>query len=421
MDVKKLLSGVAVIIDDKINDKDGGDKIIQIKQKLKNENIPFIEYEDIPGADIIQNFINISFVLLDWELFQKPEPGILIDEEPFIEANINFIRNIQSITFTPLFIFSRLPPGDIIRILSEKGLYNEGINNHIFVKSKDELLSDDDENKIFSEIENWLIKVPSVYVLKEWELAQNTAKNKLFWTFYNINHYWPSVLQKSYIDDGSDVNYELGSFISKNILARTEPINFDTKILELNNKGIDKKDIRKILEAERFINNDSLPKNPFTGDLFMLYKYEISENATSAKELYYLNIRPECDIIRNSNPELYCLECEILDESKINSGKDNQILFQKGNLIEKVNTAFIPFIDGKIFTIKFNEIKIFSWAQELCTKATDKNKRKFNQTRIGRILPPFITKVQQKYAFYLQRQGLPAIPVEALETFGGGK
>jgi hypothetical protein len=33
--------------------------------------------------------------------------------------------------------------------------------------------------------------------------------------------------------------------------------------------------------------------------------------------------------------------------------------------------------------------------------------------RIGRLLPPFITKLVQKYALYMQRQALPRIPEEA--------
>ena len=281
------------------------------------------------------------------------------------------------------------------------------------MKSKDELISKKDENRIFSEIESWLKKVPSIYVLKEWESSLNKAKRDLFWSFYEINHKWPSVLQKTFKDDGSDVNYELGSFIFKNILARTERIDFDEEILKLDDDKITKEDIRKVLEAERFIKNNSLPDMPFTGDLYKLHKYELSENATSDKEIYYLNIRPECDIIRDKEPELYCLECAILDENRINSGQDNQVLFQNGNLIERVNVVYIPFIDGKIIHVKLKEIKIFSWKQKLFTKR-DNKVREFGKTRIGRILPPYITKIQQKHAFYLQRQGLPVIPDKAI-------
>ena len=34
--------------------------------------------------------------------------------------------------------------------------------------------------------------------------------------------------------------------------------------------------------------------------------------------------------------------------------------------------------------------------------------------RIGRLLHPYLTRIQQRYALYLQRQGLPRIPEEAV-------
>ena len=42
--------------------------------------------------------------------------------------------------------------------------------------------------------------------------------------------------------------------------------------------------------------------------------------------------------------------------------------------------------------------------------------RKYSEIRhirIGRLLPPFITRLIQKYALYMQRQALPRIPEEA--------
>jgi hypothetical protein len=397
MDIKELFSGIAIIIDDKINDDESGDKILQIRKKLKSEQIPFIEYEDIPSNEIIGNFSNVSFVLLDWELFDKPEPGMKIDEEIFIKNNIDFIKNIKETTFVPIFIFSYLDPDAIVRKLSEEGLYNDDSNNFIFVKKKDDLISKDDENKIFTEIEKWLNKTPSIYVLKEWEKALSKSKKELFWSFYDTNHYWPSVLQNSFIGDGSDVNYELGNFIFKNLMARIEPIEFDKEILKLEGNKISKEDIRKILEAERFIKNESLPSIPFTGDLY--------KRSQEGKK-YLLNIRPECDIIRKDNPSLYCLDGIAIDEKLINSNREEdkkkKITFENNGFIEKSNKLYLPFIDeGKILEFTLNDITIKKWND-------------LKEKRIGRILPPYITRIQQKYAFYLQRQGLPAIPEKAI-------
>ena len=298
-------------------------------------------------------------------------------------------------------------------------MYNNDSNNFIFVKKKDDLLSKNDENKIFTEIGKWLNKTPSIYVLKEWEKALSKAKKELFWSFYDTNHYWPSVLQKTFKDDGSDVNYELGNFIFKNIMARTEPIRFDEAILKLEDDKIDTEDIRKILEAERFIRKNSLSPNiPVSGDLFELPDYEINKNSKKIKKRYYLNIRPDCDTIRDKdtkrgsiiksddakfNPKLYCLECEFV--------KDKDLEIKNGAITERVNNAYVPFVlDGKTLKVNFDRLRIFQWKEILLDKDDRETDNLFRERRIGRILSPYITRVQQRYSYYLQRQGLPAIP-----------
>jgi len=414
MDIKKLLSGIAIIIDDKIKKEDSQDLILKIRDQLKN-HISILEYEDLPDNTEICNFKNISFILLDWQLFETPKPGMQIDELLFINNNIEFLKEIKKVGFTPVFIFSNQSPHSITRKLSDEGIYNEGSNNnYIFIKQKQDLFSDIDDNLLFAEIENWLKKTPSMYLLKEWEYSLNKAKRDLFWAFYEINPNWPSVLQKTFTDDGSDVNYELSNFIYKNLSARAKQITFDDDILNQEDDNISKEDIRKVLEAERFINNDNdtLPDKPCTGDLF---EYECDVNGSIEKR-YYLNIRPECDIaIRpdgTSNPELYCLKCRIINDDKIISEK----LFDEGTLLEKINNTYIPFIDnGKIVEVLFNDLKIFNWEENLKDDRGRKIEKIFKETRIGRLLPPYITKVQQRYSSYLQRQGLPAIPEKAIK------
>ena len=185
MDIKELFKGIAVVIDDKVNDTESGDLILRIISKIANEKIPILKYDNIPEDDIIANFNNVSFIMLDWELFERPE-GTYFDDQPFIDAIIEFIKKLKEISFIPIFIFSHLDSNVIINILKENDLYKEKVSNYIFVKSKNELFPDTNENKLFEEIENWLKQTPSIYVLKEWEKSLNEAKNKLFWDFYNI-------------------------------------------------------------------------------------------------------------------------------------------------------------------------------------------------------------------------------------------
>ena len=146
MDIKKLFSGIAIIIDDKIKKGDSNDLILKIRDQLKKNHISILEYEDLPNNSEICNFKNISFILLDWELFDRPEPGMPMDENIFFNNNIKFLKLIKEVGFTPVFIFSNHSPEPIITKLSEEGLYNESSNNYIFIKRKQDLFSDDDNN-----------------------------------------------------------------------------------------------------------------------------------------------------------------------------------------------------------------------------------------------------------------------------------
>ena len=76
----------------------------------------------------------------------------------------------------------------------------------------------------------------------------------------------------------------------------------------------------------------------------------------------------------------------------------NGIPFIDGQFIEKVNHSIIGCIDnGNIIEFLFKDLHIINW-------------KSMKGKRIGRLLPPYITSIQQRYGLYLQRQGLPRIP-----------
>lgn len=101
------------------------------------------------------------------------------------------------------------------------------------------------------------------------------------------------------------------------------------------------------------------------------------------------------------NKDMYLLEGEIADETKINSEDKDCITFDSGEFIEKKNCCYIAFVQGNILQFSLRELSIMQW-------------NNIKNNRIGRLLPPYITRVQQKYAHYLQRQGLPSIPKQAI-------
>lgn len=379
-DIVQLFSGICVVIDEAINANEKVPNGIQkIYQSLESKHFPILKYESIPDNEIISNWHSISFVILDWNL-----SGLHPIPQATILDNIEFIKLLTSTCFVPLFIFSDEEPHTIEVALSEQGINVQ--NSPIFIKRKEDL---DTTEKLFSEIMNWITNTPSIYVLKEWEKVTREAKTRMLYELSSVHPSWPSVLAESFDDDGGDISWELTNSLQSNLSYRIEFPEYDKQIIVSKQEGITKEEIRKILECERFIPNDKLPDYPFAGDIYL-----IDGN-------YYVNIRPDCDIIREKK-DLFLLKGIVVDESKINSESEDRIVFYQGEFQEKINNCYVAFIYGKILRFSLRKISIKKWNE-------------IKNNRQGRLLPPFITKIQQKFSAYIQRQSLPSIPEQAIE------
>ena len=410
MNLDKLMSGVGIVIDDALNPekKDENDLIWQITKQIDEKHIPYCSFYEIPDEKVVENFKDINFVLLDWKLDSEidsdlKEMGVTGGSqlsESYIEDNIDFLRNLKKNCFAPVFIFSSLSTDQITKRLKKENLYDNTKPNFIFVKQKNDLITQDKKTPtLFNEIENWLKENSSIYVLKEWEIKFRQAKNQLFWSFYEINPAWPNVIWNAYKKDSVDMSNELGGLITKNLNARMSRFSFDEEILKIANPAIKKEDIKKVLEGEKYIKADLLSDDEInTGDIFKI-----------KKDKYSLNIRPACDCIPNRNKSnasidevmLYCIP-----GSKITNRKtEDKYNSTYGNFpgLESDSNAIVFCIDDqKTIDFRFKNLQLIKFS-ELKAK------------RIGRLLPPYITLIQQRYALYLQRQGLPRIPDEAVK------
>lgn len=382
-DIKELFSGIGVVIDETIFVKEKTLNGIQkIVNSLEDKNVPMLKYDELPD-DLIPQLHSMSFLILDWNL-----SGIRPIQEASISDNIDFLKKLHSVCYAPIFIFSDEDPHDIEVALDAHGFDRE--KEPIFIRKKNVV---DTAEKLFREIENWVKKRPPVYVLKEWERVNRVAKKEMLWALIEAHPSWPKILMDTIKKDGGDQQIEFIEMLQNNLNYRIVCPNLDISLIkQQDTKGITKEDLRGILECERFIPKESLPDHPFAGDVYV------------KDDKYYLNIRPDCDIIRDAtkyNKNMYLLEGEIVDETKINAKDANSIAFESGEFIEKKHCCYIAFIKGKILQFSLKELYIRPWNE-------------IKDQRIGRLLPPYITKVQQKYAHYLQRQGLPSIPKQAI-------
>ena len=444
MEVEELFKGIAVIIDDEINDESS--PIFNIRKLIEKRNIPVLTYAEIPSVEIIEALSNVSFIVLDWEYmgnsFQPDfsEERLVIPEtlhDDTEEHLIKFIDGIINRIFVPTFIFTGHDSEKIKNKLIENNLWEEGKPNRIFIKQKSDL---DSEEKLFTSIKEWLKEMPSVYVLKEWEKTFNKTKNEMFLDLYGYSPYWVKIVWDTLKADSVDNQAEFGEFVTRNFVNRIGEYKFDEECLDTE-KTFSQKELQTVIEGERYIRYSSQPLQAYTGDLIKDGKN------------YYLNIRAQRDLARPNqqgeyNPTLYCVkgkklknkdiatdDIKITQDGKLSFGVGKEYTFDELKNIctdieklKKVNNKFRNHRNGIFFNKgdllgKRPEIIIACIAGENAIKFDLKEiiplpYKEYVDRRIGRLLPPYITKVQQNSSQYIVREGLMPVPEELYSDFG---
>lgn len=409
-----VLHGVGVVIDDCIHEHDAaGDLIVNLLEQLKDAGIPCVRYDSLPPEEERSHLNNVAFVLLDWELWQKPNDGDVVDgvrvgeeaERLGIQDNIDFLQHLKAACFAPVFIFSNLDPERITRELTKADLLKEeGGPAFILVKSKSDLTRDDDhtENRLVAAINAWTAATPSIYLLSRWREAMGRSQHTLFWDLYAGDMAWPAVLWKAYSQDNDNPEHGLIDVLHRNVRARMHPLSLEQEHIAPEALGVpDPQSVREVLEAAMIVPNRSLPAGQYgAGDLFK-----------GTRRRYLLNIRCDCDCIPRGNGETPAEPILYLLTAKAESQRTLEDYFDtKRGMIQRYLAFNLLFpVDGKPLLVDFQELR----------QATPSQIETEGFSRVGRVTPPHITQVRQRFALYLQREGLPRIPNEAVTTDEG--
>lgn len=398
MALPNLFKGIAVVIDNGIGQEDAIDKILG---NIKSGGGHPITLQALPAEDYdLEHFSRVSFFIMDWNFASNDgvplEPGIRLPaglNNEMIEQNIAFLKRLSKSRHAPVFILTNEEPGQVIEEISRDAELHKSVDeSHILVKRKSEVV-----DKLYEVLEAWAESTPSVLTLKTWERSFAQAANGLFIDLHNRTPYWPVLLWQTFGEDGVPPEIEMNRLLNRLVESRMDPSNLDLapfmeKVEEHRkaNEASYRESMNKVLEGERFLREERLKKNIFApGDVFAL-------SAEEGKTTYWINIRAECDCLRGSDDlDLYLLQAKVVEDA------EKQINPDFGTFNEKDNEAIIfAMMDGKSFSVRFKEIRVRSLKQL----------GKQNYTRAGRLLPPFITRVQQRYASYIQRPGMPRIP-----------
>jgi hypothetical protein len=443
VDIKRLFEGIAVIIDDEINEENSS--IMQIKRIIENKNIPVLAYNELPKLAMIPSLAKASFIILDWD-YSSSADMVTADERVMIpdayrneqeNALLAFIQQLLQQTFMPVFIFTFKPLEDVTNKLRERELWSRDKPNRIFVQQKSKVSSED---HLFVEIQNWMKEMPSVYVLKEWEGIISLAKTAMFSEMFGYSPQWATVLWDMLKTDSIENHREFGDFISRSLLARISGYAFDEDVI-VSQQPPSREELRIIAQGERYIRYESQPEQAYAGDLFKI----------GGK--YCLNIRAQCDLSRSAsgatyNPTLYCIIGEKLRSKDIVTedirftsegelvfgngkkytldqmrdmltdvdalGKMNGLFARQRNTIFFRHGTFLERTDNVIVGCIADEEAI-QFGLEIINVNFAENKDK----RIGRVLPPYIERVQQKCAHYMIREGTMPIPHAVYAGFDG--
>lgn len=369
----------------------GNDVINGIVKYLENDNhLPLVKYEALPDKIESICFSNLSFLLLDWELNTLVDDDGLPIQDATLKAqnareNVDFIKQVVDKVVIPIFIFSNEDVNSIKNTLSEYKIIDDDEKSPIFILSKSELFDNDKKCIMFDKVNEWLKDTPSIYVTQKWKTAYLEAINGMALDMREASPFWPNLLWACYKSDGVNPSEEISSLINQNALSRIQPVEFDDEILS-NIVDDNNCALKNVLERQCFLKKDKLQLLSTTGDIYQ----------TNNK--FSLNVRPACDCVgRDGECKIYLIKGKKLSPNNLRKFFDTKY----GNFKEQQNFVIVGPIEGAFIRFNFQEMEI-------------KDYEEIKDQRIGRLLPPFITRVTQKYGLYIHRQGLPRLPKEVI-------
>ena len=396
MNIEELFAGIGVVIDDKVySSEEEGDRIVKIVKELETvRKFPLVKYADLPADDVLTKLTNVSFLLLDWEIESKQDE--LGEESPNVQLGdvlnadnekrvIEIVKKTLKNGLVPVFIFSNQNIDSINQKLSDAGV--DSTKSQIFIKSKAELT---EEGALFHEIEEWVDSVSGVYVAKAWDNAFTKAKNQFFAELANNTSHWPKALFNTATEDSTEPGDEITQAISQNVVSRMQPIKISQEQIDKDKDTPNIEEVLGIMKGQFFL--DKASDTSMVGDF---YKKKSGE--------FYMNIRPTCDCIEGreeSDGCIYLLRCSRLSDTQV-----ARFYFQPdGHFKETIRCAIIgPLYENKFYRVDFEKVEVEESAQ-------------WKEKKVGRILPPVINHITERYSLYVQRQALPRIPKEIIPS-----
>lgn len=388
-----LFRGVGVVIDDEVYEKESA--IAKIVDDIERHDCYLVRTVELPEEPFEMRFSDVAFVILDWDLSGRTsaqrESGVQVGsflKDADEDANVRFLRHLFEIRPVPVFVFTTLEPEDVKRKLEGAELLTGTAADNIFVRRKKEVRAEG----VFSVLNNWIVQHPGAYVLRKWEVANAIARNEFFVDLRKAAPVWPKVLWEAYVKDGAVPAAELAGLIGRNVIARLWPLRFSDGIITREVEPPEAGAIRAVLRGERFIGQSRLHPSPVTGDVFR-------KNGS-----YYINIRPDCDLIPRSSEDLDDVLLYLVKGSKMSRPRASRAF---SPLYGRYMESDVTCIVASIGEDESHHADVEFYFKKFCVERWGD----WKTDRIGRVTAPHLTRLQQRFAAFMQRVGLNRTPL----------
>lgn len=397
------LPGAVVFIDDEIHDASSSAYLLL--QEIVATGRPVTTDIGIPDAYIerFPHWKSLAFVIVDWDL--TPGSMGLTGGDTLSgfkrKALYRFLADLMEQIYCPVFIVSGEDTVAIRVEISEDDRFitpNGDLDERIAIFSKDVVM-----DHLIDRLSNWVSASPALSALKAWEQQHDEAKNLLFAELTELEPDWPAHVWHAAELDEVDPAHELSSVISTNLLNRLNPVVFDVESISKVSSEPTGRSLRRVSRGRTSVPGARLsPRMVLPGDVFRFPRAEADVGADAEVDEVWINVSPACQTVGRASqsagepavPEPVHLH---LIQGFRQKWPANEGALKSMNSKDRYNSIIIhTLLDEHPYKFVFNQAKIVDWSA-------------VSEFRVARLLPPFVTRLQQLHSAFMQSEGLPRV------------